>query len=66
MVNNPIRRAQLIAPFGVGAMMVAPSGIGMIAAGLDHWYENQNNTEIDVAEFCFGEWRLEERLGVDQ
>ena len=65
MANRPIRRAQLIAPFGVGAMIVGPDGIGLIAAGLDHWYKDQKEREIDHAEFQFGEWRLKQRLGVD-
>lgn len=65
MANRPIRRAQLIAPFGVGAMIVGPDGIGLIAAGLDHWYKDPEEREIDHAEFQFGEWRLEQRLGVD-
>ena len=36
MADAPIRRAQLIAPFGVGALSVTPSGVSLITAGLDH------------------------------
>jgi hypothetical protein len=36
MAKNPIRRSQLIAPFGVGAMVVVQGGIGLLTAGLDH------------------------------
>ncbi len=68
MRRRPIRRAQLIAPFGPGAMIVAPDGTSLIAAGLDHWFEHpskDDHREIDPGEFRFGEWRLERKLGVD-
>ena len=55
MSRAPVRRAQLVAPFGVGAMMVAPDGVSLITAGLDHWYKREDvetNSEIvDVTEF---------------
>jgi len=44
MPNGPIRRAQLIATFGVGAMVVVRGGISLVAAGLDHWYESETGT----------------------
>ncbi|MCF8011349.1 MAG: DUF1998 domain-containing protein [Clostridiales bacterium] len=67
MSNSPIRRAQLIAPFGVGAMFVARDGISLITCGLDHWYEREStsNENIDINEFKINEWRLEKRLKVD-
>jgi hypothetical protein len=68
MPNNPsgpIRRAQLIAPFGVGSMVIVPGGTSLVIAGLDHWYKKRDNSEIsDVEEFKFEEWRLQELLGV--
>jgi len=64
MPNGPIRRGQLIAPFGVGAMVVNRNGISMITAGLDHWYEyNESLKHVDVNEFRIHEWRLERILG---
>ena len=69
MAKNPVRRAQLIAPFGVGAMMVLQDGISVISAGLDHWYERQDGArasqEINITNFRIEEWRLQQRLGVD-
>lgn len=68
MARNPIRRAQLIAPFGVGAMMVVKNGTSLISGGLDHWYkyENGKNTRIiDENEFHVEEWRLQRLLNVD-
>ena len=65
--NTPLRRAQLISPFGVGAMVTAPGGVSMIVAGLDTWYEanEHDNAVIDYKEFREHEWRLERVLGVD-
>ena len=39
MSTGNIRRAQLVTPFGVGAMSVLVNGTSVITAGLDHWYE---------------------------
>ncbi len=67
MPSGPIRRGQLIAPFGVGAMTVNSDGISLIAAGLDHWYELESGSEQtppQTGEFKVGEWRLERLLGV--
>lgn len=64
----PVRRAQLIAPFGVGAMLVSPEGISMITAGLDHWFTREggsNSTKpVDDNEFRIEEWRLQRHLSV--
>ncbi|MFC1770053.1 DrmB family protein [Nitrospirota bacterium] len=69
MPKGPIRRAQLIAPFGVGAMMVVKDGTSVIATGLDHWYENEilgaTGPSIDLSEFIIEEWRLSKLLRVD-
>lgn len=66
MSSSPVRRAHLISPFGVGALLVAPDGTSMICAGLDHWFDDVSSlgAEGDVGEFQFSEWRLQERLGV--
>ena len=69
MAHYPIRRAQLIAPFGVGAMMVVQDGISLISGGLDHWYIQGDGTKdsqaIDENAFRVEEWRLQKLLGVD-
>ncbi len=66
MPKGPIRRAQLIVPFGVGAMVVVRDGTSLIAAGLDHWYKRENNSEADdPSEYKVEEWRLAHSLGVD-
>lgn len=65
MARNPVRRSQLIAPFGVGAMTVIQGGIGLITAGLDHWYKREDNAQrIDIDEYIVEEWRLQRLLNV--
>ncbi len=68
MTRNPIRRAQLIAPSGVGSMMTMRDGTSMICGGLDHWYRREDGTDdprlLDSNEFRVEEWRLQQRLGV--
>lgn len=69
MSKGPIRRGQLIAPFGVGAMVVVKDGTSVIAAGLDHWYEREGganaSSDVDEDEYKVEEWRLQKRLNVD-
>src|SRR5680860_238102 len=67
MRNRPFRRANLISPFGPGAISVSPDGTATITTGLDHWFKNSpgfENQPLDVSEFEFHEWRLEHELGV--
>ncbi|WP_447006672.1 DrmB family protein [Saccharothrix isguenensis] len=59
-----IRRAQLIAPFGVGSMSVLANGTSVIGAGLDHWFAKPEHSDLDLSEFEVSEWRLQQRLKV--
>jgi hypothetical protein len=61
--GNTIRRAQLVTPFGVGAMSVLVNGTSVITAGLDHWYPAPG-PDFDVSEYTEHDWRLEARLRV--
>ena len=64
--TGPVRRAQIIAPFGVGAMMVTKTGVSVITGGLDHWFRRTTgDSDVDRDEFTIQEWRLEEKLRVD-
>lgn len=69
MPKGPIRRAQLIVPFGVGAMVVVRDGTCLISAGLDHWFESEyeeaGGASVDRDEYRTEEWRLSRVLGVD-
>lgn len=66
MARHPLRRSQLVAPFGVGSMNVFPDGVALMIAGLDHWYASpQPGIVVDAEEFAVEEWRLAGRLGVD-
>lgn len=64
--NGPIRRAQLIVPFGTGAMQNVPGGTSLVIAGLDYWFSNNGrNDNIDDNEFRIEEWRLQKILRVN-
>jgi len=60
--DKPIRRGQLISPFGVGAMVSFPRDEALMTAGLDAWTAHAKKK-------CPPDWlvreeRLEARLGV--
>lgn len=66
--RGPIRRAQLIAPFGVGAMVVVRDGTSVVCGGLDQWYKREGGPDkskpLDVEEYQVEEWRLQRQLKV--
>ena len=68
MSPTPIRRAQMIAPFGVGSLYTAADGVAMIVGGLDHWFKRDDGSyaDVDLDEFRVPEWRLQRILGVGQ
>ncbi|WP_082911842.1 DUF1998 domain-containing protein [Enteractinococcus helveticum] len=61
-----MRRAQLVSPFGVGAMSVLVNGTSVITAGLDHWYETGDTSELALEQYQEHDWRLEARLQVSE
>src|SRR5262245_13222188 len=66
--KGPVRRAQLIAPFGVGAMVVVRDGTSVVCGGLDHWYKHEGGYDpskpVDPEEYRVEEWRLQRQLMV--
>lgn len=64
MSEGPIRRGELIAPSGVGAMVMTRRGVSVIIAGLDHWFPNSDMDRFERSEFVVHDLRLEMRLGV--
>jgi hypothetical protein len=66
MSTGNIRRAQLVTPFGVGAMSVLVNGSSVITAGLDHWYEADDSSTLALEEYQEHDWRLEARLLVSE
>ncbi len=67
--GNKVRRGQLIAPFGVGAIIVLKDGTSVIGAGLDQWFRREVQPErqmkaVDVSEFEVLEARLRRALRV--
>lgn len=57
-----LRRNQLIAPFGVGAIHVLKGSRAVVTAGLDFWFRGATAQQIQCVKR--NEPRLEERLGV--
>ncbi len=66
MSTGAMRRAQLVTPFGVGAMSVLVNGTSVITAGLDHWYKPDNASSLALEEYQEHDWRLEARLRVSE
>lgn len=69
--EHSLRRNQLIAPFGVGAIHILRGGKAVVTAGLDHWFKDPNNAnaaakpeQISVVRII-DEPRLQARLHVD-
>lgn len=63
--KKPIRRAQLISPWGVGQMINFPKDESLMVAGLDLWEEKFRSIS-DIEEFKVIEERLAKRLGVKE
>lgn len=67
---TPIKRSHLIAPFGVGALLLARNGVGVIVCGLDEWLrerpsDGRNGTSwLDRNQLV--DTRLQRRLGVNR
>lgn len=69
-MSDYVRRAQLIAPSGVGAITVIKGGTSVICAGIDHWFERSDSVDpkegVDASEFEVDEPRLRNLLGVEK
>ena len=65
--SGPIRRSQLIGYGGVGSLTTSTDGTTLIAAGLDHWFPEDNTSaaRIDINEYKVEEWRLQREMAVD-
>ncbi|MHC1745634.1 MAG: DrmB family protein [Negativicutes bacterium] len=59
-LKKPIRRSQLISPWGVGAIVPFPDDESLMIAGLDMWRYNTTNG------FIVKDERLQKRLGVKE
>ena len=60
--RRPVRRTQLISPFGVGAITDFRNDEALICAGLDAWFVATGSPPEDLK---IREERLQQRLGVD-
>lgn len=68
-MSAPIRTAQLVSPFGPGALYTNTAGHVVLIAGLDHWFQRRNSetSKLEaiegVEEFLIEEPRLSRLLG---
>jgi hypothetical protein len=60
--TRPMRRSQLISPFGVGAITDFRNDEALMCAGLDAWFTAANG--VPPEDLKFREERLQQRLGV--
>ncbi len=65
--NHPARCSQIIYPHGVGALVIGKSGASFIVAGLDAWFNGDDNAhqQINENEFVINEYRLQQLLQVN-
>jgi hypothetical protein len=63
--KKPIRRSQLISPWGVGQMINFPKDESLMVVGLDMW-EEKFRIISELEEFKVTEERLAKRLGVKE
>lgn len=67
---TPIKRSHLIAPFGVGALLLARNGVGVIVCGLDEWLHDRPNDGRGGASWLEAnhvvDTHLQRRLGVNR
>lgn len=61
--QRPIRRGQLISPFGIGSMVDFPRDESLMPAGLDAWPHGKDQCPVESG-WLLREERLESRLGV--
>lgn len=61
----PIRRSQLLTPYGVGALFINPAGVSLMCAGLDDWFKNVDKNVNEYEYKIIDEWRLNKKLRVD-
>ena len=66
---NKIRRSQLVAPFGPGALHILEGGVSVVTGGLDGWFKDRSGNSADPSELAKGvlvvrEPRLETPLDV--
>lgn len=64
----PVRRGQVISPFGVGAMVMSTDGVSMMTAGLDNWFVRDDGHPMprsEIEKHTIDEWRLQRFLDVD-
>jgi len=67
---TPIKRSHMVAPFGVGALLLARNGVGVVVCGLDEWLQERPNDGRGGASWLernqIIDAHLQHRLGVNR
>ena len=67
---TPIKRSHMIAPFGIGALLLARNGVGVVVCGLDEWLHERPNDGRGGASWLernqIIDAHLQRRLGVNR
>ena len=67
---TPIKRSHMIAPFGIGALLLARNGVGVVVCGLDEWLHERPNDGRGGASWLERnqvlDTHLQRRLGVNR
>lgn len=67
---TPIKRSHLVAPFGVGSVLLARNGVGVVVCGLDEWLHERPADGRNGATWLERNWlpdsHLQHRLGVNR
>lgn len=64
--KRPLRRTQLISPWGIGQMINFPGDESLMVCSLDAWESTYQDAPDSYSEFVFHEERLERRLHVSE
>ncbi|MCK4827351.1 hypothetical protein KA005_67090, partial [bacterium] len=64
--ERPVRRSQMISPWGIGAICNFPGDESLMVCGLDAWEFIYQSAHDGYGEFIIREERLKKRLGVSQ
>jgi hypothetical protein len=69
-IRHPMRKGQLVTPFGPGSLTGTTSGFNVVICGADQFFKRESEDvrdreTINPDEFEINDWRLAKELGVD-
>ena len=68
-LKHPVRRSQVVSPFGTGNISTTVSGRSVIVSGTENFFKRDQDYVVDddhlrIADFKIHDWRLEKELNV--